>query len=66
MMTNKLGKDVEVYFEDGDTRTTYREIQELINTDPEAKVYTIYEVGEVKSAGYAENTENLPQISALE
>lgn len=48
-MKNKFGQEVTVFFANTNTGATYRDVQCIIDDDPETSVFTIYEVGEDES-----------------
>lgn len=48
-MKNKWGREVEVLFANTDTGATYSDVQSIIDDDPNALSFTIYEVGKIEN-----------------
>lgn len=55
-MKNKWGEDVDVFFANTNTGATYNDVQDIIDDDPNALSFTIYEVGKIEAGedSYAE------------
>lgn len=47
-MKNKWGEDVDVFFANTDTGATYKDVQNIIDDDPNALSFTVYEVGGIE------------------
>lgn len=51
IIKNKDGREVTVLFADSNTGATYRDVQCIVNDDPDISQFTIYRVGNDESAG---------------
>lgn len=55
-LKNKWGTNVDIFFANLNTGATYNDIKDIINEDPNALSYTIYEVSDVKNSGSSPST----------